>query len=188
MRVRSRGLRHGTLAVTLATGLSACSLLPSHWWPAPAPPPELRFERITLRHLPCFGGGCPTYTVTVFGSGAVHYDGRHGVAVHGRRHGRATPVSLKRLRILLAEPQFYWMPERFVPLHENCGNWALDASTDILQLKSTHLHKHIVHYLGCHDAPALLGQIEHAVDAAAGDARWVSGVAADAGSGANARQ
>lgn len=160
------------LAATLAAGVSGCGLWP-HWPPA-APPPELDFQSVTLRRLDCLRGNCPDYSVTIDRDGRVRYHGRDNVAVIGRREGRANPRALTTLRRLLAKPEFYWMPDRFVPMHDNCGDWVLDAGTAIIRLESANLDKHIVHYLGCHGAPRLLTSIEMAIDSAAHATAWTA--------------
>ncbi|HEX7381542.1 MAG TPA: DUF6438 domain-containing protein [Nevskiaceae bacterium] len=172
------------LLVALAGGLSGCSTL-SHWWDGlfPLPPqPELDFTRVMLRRTGCLRSRCPRYEVVVHGDGRVWYDGWHDVAVHGRHVGRANPPAMTKLRILLARNELYWMAGRYTPMRDHCRHWAPDGSMAIIELRSTAFDKHIVHYSGCYGAPPLLAEIENAIDAAAGDGRWVRGnLGADAG-------
>lgn len=151
------------LGTTLTTGISSCAL----WrYQAPAPP-ELAFQSVTLQQLDCMRGDCANYSINIDERGQVRYHGRRNVAVLGYSTGRANPAALLRLRRLLATPEFYWMPERFVPTHAGCGNWTPNEATVIIEVKSAHLDKRIVHYRGCRSAPALLTRIENAINAAA---------------------
>lgn len=165
------------LLVALTGGLSGCSTL-NHWWNAlfpPAPQPELHFTKVTLRRSGCPRGRCPRYEVVVHGDGRVWYDGWRDVAVHGQRRGTADPAALTKLRTLLARNELYWMANRYVPMRDHCRHWAPDGAMSVIDLRSATLDKHIVHYSGCYGAPPLLGEIENAIDAAAGDWRWVHG-------------
>lgn len=162
-------------ALLLAIGLSGCCL-----WPrfhhrdqsTAAAPTGLRFTRIELRRLGCISGDCPAYTVVITGDGSVDYHGYAAVAVRGSRHGQADPKALRQLRQQLANPDVLWLNPRYVPGHDNCGAWSMNDAAVALQIDAPTLHKHIDHYLGCHNAPRLLVDIETAVDRAAAVTRW----------------
>lgn len=156
---------------TLAIGVSGCDW-PRRLLPAPPPPPKLDFQHVTLRRLGCLGGTCPQYSVSIDDQGQVRYNGQSNVAITGKHQGVAAPQALDTLRTLLAKPEFYWMPDQFLPTHAHCRDWTLNDGAIIIYVKSTHLEKRITLYLGCRNAPLLLKRIEAAIDVAAGDAVW----------------
>lgn len=141
-------------------GMTGCT-----FWPWRHPTPELQFDTVTLRHLKCWRGACPEYSVGIRADGRIFWHGRKHVARLGRYTHNVSPEDLRSLRQLLARPDFYWMPERFVPSQAGCGNWTPDQATVIVKVKSAHLDKRIIHYLGCHGAPPLLTRIEDAINA-----------------------
>jgi len=164
-------------ALLLAVSLSGCCLWPTFHHrdqSTAAAPTGLRFTRIELRRLGCISGDCPAYTVVINGDGTVDYHGYAAVAVRGSRHGRADPKALRQLRQQLASPDVFWLNHRYAPGHDNCGAWSMNDAAVSLQIDAPTLHEHIDHYLGCHNAPRLLVDIETAVDRAAAVTRWTA--------------
>lgn len=161
----------GLLLIAASTS-GCCWLWPHSVGTTPAPSQGLNFEKISLHRLGCISGDCPVYSVVIAGNGNVHYHGYARVAVHGKREAHADPEALLRLRSLLLDADVFWLRSRYTPGHDDCGAWSMNDDAVILNIQAKGLHKHIDHYLGCHNAPRLLTRIENAIDRAANVQRW----------------
>lgn len=158
----------------IAASTSGCCWLWPHSAATPLAPvsPEPNFDKVILHRLGCISGDCPVYSVVIDGNGDVHYHGYSQVAVRGKREAHANPAALQRLRNLLLDADVFWLRSRYTPGHDDCGAWSMNDEAVILTIRANGLHKHVDHYLGCHNAPRLLTHIENAIDRAANIRRW----------------
>ena len=131
--------------------------------------PEVRdwsSVRIKLTRTMCFGY-CPAYSVEIAGDGSVEYHGEHFVAVEGVQ--RAT-ISAQRVRDLISkfrEAGFFWLYDSYeTPITDN--------PTYIVTLSYDGRTKTVLDYVGRESGmPAVVTDLENAVDETAGTLRWV---------------
>jgi hypothetical protein len=120
---------------------------------------------ITLERGPCFGH-CSEYSVSVYGSGRVEFEGRHYVCAKGRHVARASPGDV---RVLVAQMlavdyfDFYWRQ----------GSLTTNEPTVISSLRHGGRMRRIEHNLGDAGAPHWLRRVEDRIDAVAGTWRWL---------------
>lgn len=120
---------------------------------------------ITLERGPCFGR-CPEYTVTMYGSGRVEFDGRRYVCAKGHHSAQAPTSEVRRLvEQMLAAGYF--------ELDWTAGPLASNASIVTSSLRQAGRTRRIEHYLGDAGAPLLLKALEERIDAVAGTWRWL---------------
>lgn len=120
---------------------------------------------ITLERGPCFGH-CPEYTVTLYGSGRIEFDGRRYVCEMGHHSARAPTYEVRRLVAQMLEAGYF-------ELDWTAGPLATNASTVTSSLRHAGQTRQIEHYLGDEGAPRLLKFLEDRIDAVAGTWRWL---------------
>lgn len=151
------------------------------------PFPEIDRARllISLQRSACFGN-CPDYLVTIDGNGRVVFvttpDQTDEVADLHRAHSRSDGVLLSGTQEdRISTGQVDQLVERF----RDAGFFALkdeyralvsDNPTTVLSIDTGHGRKQVIDYVGRRAGmPEVVTGLEHAVDDAAGTARWVDG-------------
>lgn len=120
---------------------------------------------ITLERGPCFGH-CPEYTLTLYGSGRIEFDGRHNVCAKGHYTASAPTHEVRRLVAEMLVAGYFDFDWRAGPL-------ATNESTVTSSLRHEGRTRRIEHYLGDAGAPLLLRTLEDRIDRVAGTWRWL---------------
>jgi hypothetical protein len=122
---------------------------------------------VTLRRTTCFGE-CPDYSLKLFASGRVEFEGRYFVCAQGRRVAHVDGRAASRLIQDLEAADFFnlaWAP----------GNLWTDAPSASMTLHLRGREKCIHHYHGDEGAPRLAFKMEDEIDAIANSAQWLPG-------------
>jgi hypothetical protein len=126
---------------------------------------------ITLERTACFGS-CPVYSISVWPSGEVKYEGK----VHVSRMGAASArVPRERLEALLSEIEragYFSFADRYTSGEPSCGRYATDSPTVITSVTLRGRTKRITHDYGCGGAPGALTILERKIDDVLGSDRW----------------
>src|SRR3569623_1027478 len=140
---------------------------------------------ITLQRGACFGS-CPDYRVTVHGDGRVEFDtgddhftggvaevhleyNGHNVLLPGRHTAHIDPVAVADLIDRFRAAHFFGLRKEY-------AYGATDASTQMLTVRIGTASKSVTDYIGTlAGMPQEARDLEDAVDAVAGAARWVDG-------------
>jgi hypothetical protein len=120
---------------------------------------------IALERGPCFGK-CSEYSVAIYGSGRVEFDGRRYVCAPGHRTAQASVADVRSLleqMLALGYLDFYWRP----------GSKPSLSDTVISSLSHDGHYRRVAHHVGDREAPALLAQLEERIDEVAGTWRWL---------------
>jgi len=135
-------------------------------------PPTLRPDSkvsITLRRTVCYGR-CPAYTVTVSTSGIV-FDGDAYVATKGKRTASVDPDAVRKLAARFIAADFYSMDSKYAAS-------VTDNPTYILSITVDGHKKEVEDYVGQRvGMPAVVVDLEDAVDDMAQSLRWIKGPA-----------
>jgi hypothetical protein len=126
---------------------------------------------ITLERTPCFGT-CPVYTVSISGSGTVHFLGRNHVTKEGEATAQIPPATVDSLLRELEAGGYFDFAEAYVMDSPACGQYATDSPTVITSAAAGGRSKTIRHDYGCFAAPRGLARLERMIDEVAGTARW----------------
>ncbi|MCB9704831.1 MAG: hypothetical protein H6711_23350 [Myxococcales bacterium] len=157
--------RRALLRVALACALAlACTSHPPPRDPDPAPgegPLLLAFERGG-----CYGF-CPVYWIRVAEDGALLYEGQHFVVQVGRRRGQLSPEALVALRRALADADLFALADRYDRVRYR------DLPALHLTYREGGREKTIYHHLGDNGTPAVLLELEEAIDRIVGSERWI---------------
>lgn len=149
--------------------------------------PEIDRSRllITLERSACFGS-CPDYQVTIDGYGRVVFSTRGeaptpvaeihrrfalsgGVLVPGRHEDQIDPAVVDDLVEQFRKAGFFGLKDEYFAQ-------ITDHPTYVITIDTGHGSKQIVDYSGRRvGMPAVVTELENAVDEAAGTARWISG-------------
>ncbi|OAN63151.1 hypothetical protein A7X12_01395 [Sphingomonas sp. TDK1] len=150
-------------------------------FPAAAP----RDFRITLQRTACYGQ-CPDYRVTVHGDGRVEFDSGeyhspgtaaqahldtigNNVLLPGRHLARVDPAGVARLLDRFRDAHFFGLRDEYTYP-------ATDNPTQVLTVQVGKTSKTVTDYIGIEAGmPQAVRDLEDAVDAVAGTARWVDG-------------
>lgn len=148
----------------------------------PASPPDPRQVRIALQRTGCFGT-CPDYWVELRGDGQVTYRGNSAVLVEGEHRWRVAPAAVAGLLERFRQADYFRLD----------GYYTVDATdlpTYVTRLSIGRQQKFVLDYgaggvgeavastsFGGKDPriPPVVTELENAIDAAAGTARWVRG-------------
>ena len=136
---------------------------------APAVRPDSNVT-ITLRRTVCYGR-CPSYQVSITPRGIV-FEGDAFVAAVGRHTGAVDPHAVRELAKKFVAADFYSMNDEY-----RAG--VTDNPTYILSISIDDHKKQIVDYVGSWvGMPAVITDLEDAVDAFAQTSRWIKGTEA----------
>jgi hypothetical protein len=134
------------------------------------PFPEMRSPAdfsIRLSRSGCFGF-CPGYSVTISGDGTVKYQGGRNVSIAGERSARVTPETARQLLNRFRNANFF-------DLQREYRAQVTDNPAYRLELIVGTTGKAVTDYVGPWvGMPAVVTQLEDAVDEAADSARWVT--------------
>lgn len=109
-------------------------------------------------------GACPDYSLFVYGDGKIVYEGRHYVAVKGKRVGRITKTQVKQLLEEFYRIDYFSLKNRFDAI---ASDGAITTS-----IRADGRVKEVVN---CHPsrAPEDLYQLEKMIDEIARSKHWV---------------
>ena len=124
--------------------------------------------RITLSRTVCFGT-CPSYRVEIRGDGTILYRGDNFAAVKGERTARIAPAAVKALFEKFRRADFFWLFDTYTASVTDMPSYELTLSFD------SH-DKSVRDYAGqMVGMPAVVRDLEQAVDDTAQTKRWVVG-------------
>jgi ankyrin repeat protein len=133
-------------------------------------PPQIRSNSkvaMTLSRSGCYGT-CPSYKVTVSTTG-VNFDGGGYVVASGKHTAAANANAVRELARKFAEADFYSMDAEYFASVTDNPSYHLSISIDGHK-------KEIEDYVGAWvGMPAIVTELEEAVDDLAGTNRWVNG-------------
>lgn len=134
-------------------------------------PPKLRTDSkiaITLERSACYGS-CPAYKVTVSNSNIV-FAGEAFVASKGQHVVPADRAQVRRLAQRFLDADFYSLDSAY-------GASVTDNPTYVVSIAIDGRKKTVLDYVGpAVGMPAVVRELEDAVDEVAGTARWIKGV------------
>jgi hypothetical protein len=155
-------MRRLILVALLAAGAAGCAAAPG---PAPGPSTDLSFE---LRRGACFGF-CPMYRVRIDGDGTVTWEGERFVGTKGHASAKVDPARVQVLARRFREARFFALKDEY-------RAQVTDMPTYILSFRDGNRSKVVVDYAGqMAGMPAVVTELEKAVDATAGTHRWIAG-------------
>jgi hypothetical protein len=119
---------------------------------------------ITLQRTMC-PSACPDYSLSIYGDGKIVYEGRHYVAVKGRRETRISINDVKKLVDEFQNSGYFSFKDRY----DSIINEGSITKTSIVVNGKT---KQVVN---CHpsQAPDILYQLENMIDEVVQSNRWV---------------
>ncbi len=149
------------VVATVLGVLSACQ--------APSPKvSEASNVHIRLTRGVCFGW-CPAYAVDIAGDGAVTYEGFSSVAVSGRFQDRIAPAEVAALVGMFERADFFSLKDEYIAE-------ITDSPFYKISLTVNGRTKSVTDYVGkIAGMPAVVMEIEDAIDRTAGTAKWVKG-------------
>lgn len=141
---------------------------PTHHVAPPALRPQSKIS-ISLERSGCFGA-CPSYTVTITTNDIV-FDGHSHVAAAGTQRDSVDPGDVRALAQRFIAADFYSMEPSYVAGVTDCPTYKLSIDVD------GHA-KEVEDYVGSWvGMPAVITELEDAVDTLAQTARWIAGEA-----------
>lgn len=132
----------------------------------PDPDPSTNFS-ITLSRSACFGT-CPSYSVTVHGDGTVKYEGNSFVSIEGQHTAEIAPEAAQALFDRFREANFFGLKDEYVAGVTDNPTYRLTVAVGLKK-------KSVTDYVGEWEGmPAVVSELEEAVDEVADSARWVT--------------
>ncbi len=135
------------------------------------PFPEIRdwsSLRITLSRSVCFGA-CPAYTVEIDGDGTVCYHGEHYVAAVGDRTDHIDAARVRALFEQFRRADYFWTFDHYRAQVTDLPQFTTSISFDG---NSKSVSDYAGRWIGM---PEDVGDLERAIDDAAGTEKWVKG-------------
>jgi Domain of unknown function (DUF6438) len=126
---------------------------------------------ITLERTACFGS-CPVYTLSVWPSGEVQYEGKAHVRKLGAATGRVPKARVDALLSELDRGGYFTFAERYTSPEPSCGRYATDSPTAITSVSVRGHTKRVAHDYGCGGAPGSLVVLERRIDEALNSGQW----------------
>jgi hypothetical protein len=138
---------------------------------------------LTLDRSTCLGP-CPSYTLTVFGSGRVVYNGRDYVEVTDTVRTQISDAKVERLAEAFRAADYFDYQRSYGRGDEACAVWMPDFPTVRTSFRGGERRQRVQHYHGCYarrteggdlkraDRLVQLAALEDSVDAIVGTARW----------------
>jgi hypothetical protein len=152
---------------------------------AALPPIDYSTLKIQLVRSACFFGGCPDYSVTIDGSGAVHFTGSQSVKAPPEARGLFGPDGSVLFpgehRSRIDRATLDALIERFRAAHffgleAEYKSSITDQPTYVLKFETGGRSWAVTDDIGrLAGMPPVVTELENAVDGAAGTARWVTG-------------
>ena len=121
---------------------------------------------ITLERTICCGR-CPVYKLTIFGNGAVMYNGLEFVAITGRHMANITEDKIQRLIGAFKKADFFSLNNSYVEFMR------IEDPFAITSLTINGKKKRVRHYHGDKSAPHQLRILEDEIDEIVGTDQWV---------------
>ncbi|HYA61127.1 MAG TPA: DUF6438 domain-containing protein [Candidatus Acidoferrum sp.] len=121
---------------------------------------------ITLERTICCGR-CPVYKLTIFGNGAVMYNGLEFVAITGRHMANITEDKIQRLIGAFKKADFFSLNNSYVEFMR------IEDPFAITSLTINGKKKRVRHYHGDNSAPHQLRILEDEIDEIVGTDQWV---------------
>ncbi len=144
---------------------------PEEWLPNKVPFPQKVDPHtlvISLSRTRCFGR-CPAYTVSLEGSGVVHFVGEAYVLVPGHHTAQVSPETIQGLLSAFRKANFLSAKESYSAM-------VTDSSSQTITLKMGETTKVVRDYVGTWvGMPDAIQALEQQIDEAAGTERWVKG-------------
>jgi hypothetical protein len=129
-------------------------------------PENIRNAVITLERTPCFGA-CPVYTLTIYGTGRVVYEGIDYVNVTGTREGSISDEQVMSLISRFTEIDYFSLNDSYEQFNKS------DMPSAITSITMNELTKTVRHYHGDTSAPEVLTELEDFIDETVNSAQWV---------------
>ena len=126
---------------------------------------------ITLERTACFGR-CPVYTLAIFPSGEVHFEGKANVHQMGAATGKVPREQVDQLLSEIERAGYFSLADRYAAAEPSCGRYATDAPTVITSVRVGNRTKRVVHDYGCGSVPGLLTVLERRIDEAVNSGQW----------------
>ncbi len=127
----------------LASVVNACSYSNVHGLASSA---NLKDAVITLERTLCFGN-CPAYKLTVYGNGAVTFEGKSFVRVTGKAEGAITQEQFKQLIFVFEEANYDSLKDSYTQISVTDAPYVTTSITVDGKTKT------VRHYLGDPSAP-----------------------------------
>jgi len=128
---------------------------------------DLSAVAIRLSRTGC-SGGCPVYSVTIHGDGSIVYAGDHSVSIAGTHNARISPADFAALLERFRKASF-------LALKDSYRSEVADRPTYYLSVNLPGKTKVVADYAGGWvGMPAVVTELENAVNRAADSARWVT--------------
>jgi hypothetical protein len=110
-------------------------------------------------------GACPDYSLFVYGDGKIVYEGRHYVAVKGRRKEHISKAHVKQIFDEFYRIGYFSLKDRYDPI-------VSDGAITITSIHADGKKKQVVN---CHpsQAPEDLYQLEKMIDEITQSKRWI---------------
>ena len=126
---------------------------------------------ITLERGLCLGT-CPAYTVSLFDTGKVVFEGKLHVRFKGIQTAAIERAKVAALAAELERAGFFALQDKYTRRRMT------DMVTVVTTVRIGRRFKRIEHYRGDSSAPKILSVLEGRIDAVAGSQRWIRGGAA----------
>lgn len=136
--------------------------------PAPMPDGPLDGVRIKLERHMC-QGTCPDYSVEIDGDGTVRFTGNEYTLIRGSHRRRIPQSTVAALVKRFRDAGFWELRDRYAAEIWDLAEYKLTLT---IGGKSKSVDDYVGRSVGM---PASVTELEHAVDFAAGSARWVNG-------------
>lgn len=120
---------------------------------------------VSLSRTACFGS-CPVYTVKIFGSGRVEFNGERFTCAEGLALSQIPRASAQRLLYAIVESGFTTLPD-----YDRQDATDAPGATVLLSLGS-YSHR-VYHYHGMMFVPGVVSAIERKIDALATTSQWL---------------
>jgi len=121
---------------------------------------------ITLERTAC-NGTCPVYTLKIYGTGLIVYEGESYVRIKGRKTSKISEDKLDKLMSWFKEIDFFSLNDSYEE------NTFPDMATAITSIKINDNSKSVRHNYGDISAPKELTKLEHRIDRISNSLQWI---------------
>ncbi|MBK9247692.1 MAG: hypothetical protein IPM69_06150 [Ignavibacteria bacterium] len=137
----------------------------SHSKPNPIPR-DVSKARITMTRTACYGK-CPIYTVTIYGTGVVEFEGFANTKLLGKHEAQIPVDSVRSLIAEIEKHEYYALNDSYETYQMT------DLASVITEVTIDDRFKKINHYKGDLTTPQHLSSIEVRIDEIATTHRWL---------------